>query len=241
MQEEVEQIAEAEVNEPSGTLLDSAEPELSEGEYYLSEGIKGVGNKPDWLNDRYKSVSDQAKGYAELEKKFGSFTGSPKDGYSPPEGVDSQDELYQELESFASKTQMSAEAFGEAWELLSTQNMVAEEFDQKQEIAKLGPNADKRIKHVETYMKNNLSPDQYETAKDAVTNAETIALVEMLIKAETEQALPIDGGIHPQGLTWADVEVEMFKKDENGSLLRMTSQAHEQKLQKMMQSFEGKV
>jgi|TARA_R110000737_G_scaffold36144_4_gene55460 hypothetical protein len=241
MSEEVEQIAETPVGETSGTLLDSAEPTLNENEYYLSDGIKGVGEKPEWLHERYKSVADQAKGYSELEKKFGSFAGSPKDGYETPEGIETDDALYQELEAFATKTNMSADAFGEAWELLATQSSVAEEVSQTQELQKLGPNADKRIKHVETYMKNNLSSEQYETAKEAVNSAETIALVEMLIKAETETALPIDGGVHPEGLTWANVETEMFRKDDSGQLLRITSAAHEQKLQKMMASFEGKV
>ena len=236
-----EELQQTDAVEPvRDTLLDSAEPVLEQGQYYLSEGIKGVGEKPDWLNDRYKSVSDQAKGYAELEKKFGGFKGSPKDGYTPPEGIESSDALYQELESFATKTNMSADAFGEAWELLSTQNEVQEEYDQKVEINKLGERAQERIKNVEGYMKNNLSPEDYEIAQGLVTTADAIELIEMMVNATTEAKLPIDGGVHPEGLTWADVEVEMFRKDDTGPLLRITSQAHEQKLKKMMATFENR-
>ena len=65
----------------SDTLLDQASPTLNEGEYFLSEGIKGAGDMPEWYNpSKYKSVSEQAKAYTELEKKFGGFTGAPKDG-----------------------------------------------------------------------------------------------------------------------------------------------------------------
>ena len=52
-----EELQQTDAVEPvRDTLLDSAEPVLEQGQYYLSEGIKGVGEKPDWLNDRYKSV-----------------------------------------------------------------------------------------------------------------------------------------------------------------------------------------
>tara|TARA_R110002096_G_scaffold187462_1_gene366846 strand:+ start:4345 stop:4605 length:261 start_codon:yes stop_codon:yes gene_type:complete len=73
----------------SDTLLDQASPTLSEGEYFLSDGIKGSGETPDWYKaDRYASVAEQAKAYTELEKKFGGFKGAPKDGYSGPEGIE---------------------------------------------------------------------------------------------------------------------------------------------------------
>jgi len=43
----------------SDTLLDQSSPELSEGEYFLSEGIKGAGDMPEWYNPtKYKSVAE---------------------------------------------------------------------------------------------------------------------------------------------------------------------------------------
>lgn len=231
-------MSEEQAAEQSDTLLDSSEPTLAEGEYYLTEGIKGTGEVPEWLDTKYKSVADQAKGYAELSKKFGGFKGAPKDGYTPPEGIESDDALYQELEAFATKTNMSADAFGEAWELLSTQGEVAEEYNQEVELNKLGDNAQERVKTVESFMKNNLDADTYEKARGLVTNADTIELVELLVKATAPTKLPLEGGTHPQGLTWSDVEHEMFKKDDNGNLLRSTNINHEHKIQKMMATFE---
>ena len=223
----------------SDTLLDQAQPTLESGEYFLADGIKGTGDAPEWLNtEKYKSVAEQAKGYAELSKRFGGFKGAPKDGYTPPEGVEADDALYQELEAFATKTNMNGDAFQEAWELLSTQGEVAEEYNQEVELSKLGDNAQERIKTVEGFMKNNLDADTYEQARGLVTNADTIELVELLVKATAPTKLPLEGGTHPQGLTWSDVEHEMFKKDDNGNLLRSTNSSHEQKIQKMMATFE---
>ena len=223
----------------SDTLLDQAQPTLEAGEYFLADGIKGTGDAPEWLNtEKYKSVAEQAKGYAELSKRFGGFKGAPKDGYTLPEGIEADDALYQELEAFATKTNMNGDAFQEAWELLSTQGEVAEEYNQEVELSKLGDNAQERIKTVEGFMKNNLDADTYEQARGLVTNADTIELVELLVKATAPTKLPLEGGTHPQGLTWSDVEHEMFKKDDNGNLLRSTNSSHEQKIKKMMATFE---
>ena len=224
----------------SDTLLDASSPTLSEGEYFLSDGIKGSGDTPDWYKgDKYKSVAEQAKAYTELEKKFGGFTGAPKDGYSGPEGIEGDDALLQELTEFATKTNMSQEAFGDAWELLSAQGQAVEQVTQEQEIASLGDNAQERIKNVEGYLKNNLDAEVYEEVRNLVTDARSIQLVEHLVRATAPARLPIDGGDHPSGMTWADVESEMFKKTDSGQLLRSIDSNHEAKIQKMMQDFGG--
>jgi hypothetical protein len=224
----------------SDTLLDASAPTLNEGEYFLSDGIKGSGDTPDWYKgDKYKSVAEQAKAYTELEKKFGGFTGAPKDGYSGPEGIEGDDALLQELTEFATKTNMSQEAFGDAWELLSAQNEAVQQVSHEQEIASLGDNAQERIKNVEGYLKNNLDADVYEEVRNLVTDARSIELVEHLVRATAPAKLPIDGGDHPSGMTWGDIEAEMFKKTGTGQLLRSIDSNHEAKIQKMMQEFGG--
>ena len=208
------------------SLVDAAQPELSQGEYFLTDGIKGTGEAPEWYkSDRYKSVADQAAAYTELEKKFGAFKGAPKDGYSMPEGIEKEDELMQELMGFAAETNMSQDYFDKAWELLAAQSGAAEEVSAEVEIAKLGDNATDRIKTVEQYMKNN--------------SAESIMLVEALIKSTAPAKLPIDGHVVPGGVTWEDIEKEMFRKDESGNLLRSIDSNHEKKIQEMMFAFGG--
>jgi hypothetical protein len=222
-------------------LLDNAEPTLGENEYFLAEGIKGTGETPDWyIADRYKSVAEQAKGYSELEKKFGGFRGAPKDGYAAPEGVEQDDELFAELVEFGKDTNMNQDALNKAWDLLTAQEQAVEEVTVENEISKLGENAEQRLKTVEGFLKNNLDSETYSKAQELVTTADSVALVEMLVKATMPTRLPIDGGEHPQGLTWADVEAEMFKKHENGQFLRSVDPAHERKVQQMLASFEGR-
>jgi len=231
----------AEVQEAtSDTLLDNAQPTLSENEYFLAEGIKGTGETPEWYKaDKYQSVAEQAKAYTELEKKFGGFKGAPKDGYTAPEGVEQDDALLAELTEFAKDTNMSDEAYGRAWELLTAQEQAVEEVSAEQEMAKLGDNATQRLKTVEGFLKNNLDADTYTQVQDLVTTAESVQLIEAIVKATVPAKLPIEGGEHPTGLSWSDVEAEMFKKHENGQLLRSVDQNHERKVQAMIASFGG--
>ena len=222
------------------SLVDAAQPELSQGEYFLTDGIKGTGEAPEWYkSDRYKSVSDQAAAYTELEKKFGAFKGAPKDGYSMPEGIEKEDELMQELMGFATETNMSQDYFNKAWDLLAAQSGAAEEVSAEAEIAKLGDNATDRIKTVEQFMKNNLDPDVYEQVRYAVNSADSIMLVEALIKSTAPQKLPIDGHVVPGGVTWEDIKKEMFRKDDNGNFLRSIDSNHEKKIQEMMFAVGG--
>ena len=229
-----------ESNDTLNSLVDAAEPTLGEGEYFLSDGIKGVGDMPEWYKaDKYKSVSEQAKAYTELEKKFGGFTGAPKDGYKTVEGVEAEDALWQELVSFGERTNMSQSALNDAWGILSAQEQAVEEVSMEVELQKLGDNAVERVKVVEQYMKNNLDGDTYERLRYAVNSAEAVELVESLIKSTAPAKLPIDGYIEPGGVTWEDIEAEMFKKNENGQLLRSVDPNHEAKIQRMMKEFGG--
>ena len=67
-----------------------AEPAPDAAKWYLAEGVAGNGEPPEWFRaDKYKTLDEQAKAYVELEKRFGAFTGAPKDGVykiNMPEG-----------------------------------------------------------------------------------------------------------------------------------------------------------
>lgn len=238
MSEENEVIKESNENEAL-SLLGGESVKLADGEYFLAEGIKGSGDKPEWYDsERFKSVDQQAKSYLELEKKFGGFTGSPKDGYTLPEGVDKDDTLAAEFINMAKELNMSQAGFDKGFELLSAQMGVNQEINQEAELAKLGDNASQRIQNLENALKNKLG-DGYDEVKGLVTTADSIILAEALIKAYAPVKLPIDGGDHPQGLTWADIEVEMNKKDDFGRMLRSSDPAHNAKVERMMAEFGG--
>jgi len=229
-----------ESNDTLTSLVGEAEPTLGEGEYFLSEGVKGVGDMPEWYKaDKYKSVAEQAKAYTELEKKFGGFTGAPKDGYKVAEGVDADDALWNELVAFGTETNMNQAAMHKAWELLTAQEQAVEEVSFENEMQKLGDKAESRVGIVEQFMRNNMDPDVYNEARDLMTTAESIQIAEMFIRSTAPAKLPIDGHIEPGGITKEDIEAEMFKKDQHGNWLRSVDPAHERKIQQMWKQYGG--
>ena len=204
---------------------------LEEGEYFASDNVKGLGDKPDWYNsDKYTSVAAQAQAYPELQKKFGSFTGAPKDGYATPEGFDAEDGMLKTFMEYATESNMNQASFDKGFELLTAQSTVAEEVSTEAELKKLGDNADERIDRANQFLQNNLNSDKYEEIKDFVTTADAVKLVEMLIPATKATALPGSEDTGETGLTLKEVEEMAFKQDEHGNYLRSLDPAYDKKI-----------
>lgn len=230
-----EQPSDTAPQEPAPTLIDSAE----DAPYYLMEGIAGTGDTPEWfLGEKYKSVAEQAKAYTELNKKFGSFTGAPKDGYTLPDGFDKDDALAQEVIKFGQESNLNQEGFDKLIGLAAAQAGVTQEVNREQELKKLGDNAGQRIKQLEVFLHDKMG-DQYDEVKNLITDANGVLLAESIMKAMQPAKLPIDGVEVPGKPTWSDIEAELFRKDENGNLLMSVNMDHRNKVERMKREYGG--
>ncbi|MCP3675272.1 MAG: hypothetical protein GY829_12475 [Gammaproteobacteria bacterium] len=238
MSEEAEVIETTEEATEDTSLLEST-TELGEGEYFLTEGIKGAGDRPEWYQEKFTSVAEQAKSYSELEKQFGAFTGQPKDGYTLADDIDKDDALVVAMTEFAKDINMNQDGFNKGLELLLAQGEAVHEANEESEMALLGDNAEGRLKTIEGFMRNNMSVEDYEQHRGAVNSASVVMLVESLIKSTAPKKLPIDGGESPTGITLKDIEAEMYKKNEDGQLLRSIDREHESKIQRMLKEYGG--
>ena len=63
--------------------------------------------------------------------------------------------------------------------------------------------------------------------------------ISFLAYTTPDQKQNITGYIEPGGITWEDIEAEMFKKHESGQMLRAVDPNHERKIQRMMKEFGG--
>lgn len=221
------------------SLLGDKEVKLSDGEYFLAENIKGNGERPEWyLSDKYQSVADQAKAYTELQKKFGGFTGAPKDGYANPEGFEDGDELLEQFKSVALESNMSQDTFSKLFDLYQAQAGVNEQISVEAEMAKLGDNAEQRIRQVESFLRNNAG-DAYEEIQNMANDANSIMLIEKMINVMAPKKMPIDGGEHPEGLTMDKVMEMSMKKNEHGQYLRSIDPEYNAKIEKLMRQMDG--
>lgn len=229
-----EQNANAGGEEQQSMIADSGD-----ASYFLMEGIAGTGDAPEWfIGEKYTSVAEQAKAYTELNKKFGSFTGAPKDGYKLPEGFDAEDALAQEVIKFGTDSNLNQEGFDKLMELAATQAQVTQDVNHEAEMQKLGDNAPQRIKQLEVFLRDKMGGD-YDSVRDMITDANGVMLAEKIMKAMQPASLPIDGVEVPGKPTWADIEAEMYRTDENGQSLRSVDPNHEAKIQKMLREYGG--
>jgi len=228
--------------EASGSILNQP-VELGEGEVWLAEGVKGKAEGLDWYKaDKYKTVAEQAKAYSELEKKFGGFKGAPESYQMPDLGgiqLDPEDPLYSQFSEWAKGKNMDQDAFGEAIEMLSTYVETADAIDQKQELEKLGPQAGQLIQQAGRFLDNHFEGEDLQRARDALTTADSVWLVNKLIGATAPPKLPSEGGHNPEGLT-ADTLREMANKtNEAGQLLRSVDPAYNRQVQQAYEKFYG--
>ena len=183
-----------------------AEPSLVPAEpapipkWYLSEGVGGEGDAPDWFKaDKYKTVDAQAKAYNDLEGRFGAFTGAPEDGVykiNMPEGVvgefDTEHQLFQDLNKWASASQLSQVAYDDVIGMLSRYeaSMVPDMGEIKKE---LGDNADARILSVAQWAKSNLTSEEYNEFRNAQKGSNAASVfkaMEAVIGKTRQVAMP---------------------------------------------------
>ena len=218
---------------PAPTLLSND----SDG-WYISEGVKGEGDRPEFLLSKHKTIYDQAKNYVSLEKKFGAHTGAPKDGYKLPEEISADDELVKQAIERAGKHNINQDAFNDIFELVSASSGVSSEMSTEAEMAKLGDNASERLKTVGAFLKN-AAGDQFEEIQGLVNSADSVALVEKLMAVLAPGKMPLNAAEGGGGHTWDEIEKLMNAKDESGRFLRSADPAYNRKIEKMIADFHG--
>lgn len=177
--------------------------------WYIDEGVPGVGNRPSWLNDKFKTVADLAKSYGELEKKVGI---APDDyDFSKSKYIDPDYVPFQELKQLAKEKRVSQDVIDK---MLDSVDKYMDEFstDMNEELKKLGSNAKERLNTLDNWAKANLSNESYETISNSTRTAESVkALEELRTKMmSTNPQVPNgnDGAVHNTA-SLEDIKIEL--------------------------------
>lgn len=160
-------------------------PVTPTGDWYYDHNIKGDGAKPDWFKgDKYKTVTDQAKAYSEVEKKLGAFKGAPDkydlaiEGY-PDLKFSEEDPLLKGFLENAKKQGVSQEYVTELLGVYAqalTHNMP----NPDDELKKIGVNAQQDLQILSQWAGNILSADEFNVFKNMVTTAEAFKIFDKL-------------------------------------------------------------
>jgi hypothetical protein len=145
--------------------------------WYLDEGRPGISERPEWLNEKFKTAADLAKSYNDLEKKFGTI---PDDyDFSASRYLDPDYVPFQELRDIAKAKRVPQEVMDK---MIQSIDKYMDEFntDYSEEVKKLGEGAHDRLVKLDNWAKANLSDESYEALTANLRNAESIKALEEL-------------------------------------------------------------
>lgn len=145
--------------------------------WFIDEGVPGVGERPPWLSDKFKTAADLGKSYQELEKKFGTV---PEDyDISRSKFLDGDYQPFQELATLAKDKRVPKEVMDK---MIDAVDKYMGEFtiDQEEEYKKLGDNAQERVKVLDNWAKVNLTEGSYTALTSNLKSADAIKALEEL-------------------------------------------------------------
>jgi hypothetical protein len=177
-------------------------------------------------SEKYKTVEDQAKAYAELEKHMGAFSGAPDDDYAVPEvegldaGVMDNNPMIQWFKETAREANINQDTFDKLVDgfLRTEQQMIS--VNRQREFAALGDNAKSRLTDLADWGQGNLTTEQWEVFKGVASSAIGVELLENIIGKTREAKLARDPAATQAGehTTAEELRQMRYAKTENGHL-----------------------
>lgn len=178
------------MDQDTSTQDTNTEDTSQEPSWWLDESTPGPGQRPEWLPERFKRLSDVVKSYQELDKKLKTEVPDQYDFGDYEQFFDPNHQAFQNLSEFAKQNRVPQEVFSKTLEAFQ---QYAQDFapNPEQIKAKLGDNADKRIELLNNWAQSNLSEQAAQALYDNMTSAETIlALEEIRQKMMSNQNIP---------------------------------------------------
>ena len=193
------------------TLTTGSQDNASAGvNWWIDEGNPGIGDRPEWLPEKFKSVADVAKSYSELEKRVGS---APKEyDLSKAESwIDPDYEPFQEMMDFAKQKHVPQDVFDKVLESV-TKYLDEFNIDYSQECLKLGEKAEERLSTLDNWAKANFTEDTYAALANSIQTADGIKALEEVRNKMNSNATVIPNSNHESTTaapTLQDIQSEM--------------------------------
>lgn len=146
-----------------------------EPSWWIDDNTPGQGQRPDWLNSKFKSVADLGKSYSELEKRVG--TAPDTYDFSRHNWIEPDYAPFQELQDLAKSKRVPKEVMDK---MLDSMDSYLNEYtvNADEEIAKLGDNAKERLTVLNNWAKSNLSSESFGALTASLRTAEGVKAIE---------------------------------------------------------------
>jgi hypothetical protein len=161
------------------TTINPAQSALPEPSWYFAEGIPGVGDKPDYLEPKYKTLADQAKAYKEAQKLLGTLKAAPEeyDFGEAQEYIDKENDHIQDFVRFAKDNKIQQDAFSKVLNTYVGYDK-SRQSKPEEEIAKLGNDGMQKITTLQNWVRNNLSEGSMKALEKLPVKAEVVQMLD---------------------------------------------------------------
>jgi hypothetical protein len=220
---------------PDTTPEDSGtnEGESSGASWHWDDNTPGTGDRPDWLQPKFKSVAEAAKSFNELEK----LKGSAPQAYDYAAGeswIEPDYEPFIEMAEFAKKNHVPQVVMDK---FLDSVGKYLDEFkvDINEEKQKLGANASERLKTLNNWAQSNLSQKSFEALTAGMRTAEAIEALEEIRNKMLGQSSMVPGG--NESVATGGMTMEEYRSELNANFNKYKTDAHYRK--EMMRKLES--
>jgi hypothetical protein len=223
-------VADAVSGTPQSTAEVTAEVTAEPSNWFYADGVPGQGEKPEYFkDDKYKTMADQAKGYKELESKFGSFIGAPEEYEAPKLSdnikelgitIDPEDPVLEKAKSFAKENNMNQEGFNTLVNLYAETMLIEEkalEELKQQELKALGQSGEIRLQNLNAWASTNLDTELFESFQGLATSADAVKTLERLVSMTRAAPVNPTEATGTPGITPEEVKELQFANDEHGN------------------------
>lgn len=225
---------------PPGTTTTDSGADGGQGEspsWYWDSNTPGVGERPEFLPEKYKSVADVAKAYKELESRLGT---APKE-YDFSRGqawMEPEYEPFQQMAEFARSKHVPQEVMDK---FLDSVGLYLDEFrtDINEEKAKLGENAVERLQKLNNWAKSNLSEKAFNALTAGMRTAEQIEALEEIRNKMLNNSTMVPGGNASAAAT--GMTIEEYRSELNANYSKYKSDpAYRKEMERKLEGIVGK-
>jgi hypothetical protein len=214
MEDNLANIGLAEGNVPTETT--AIVPEVVAPQWYVDEGVPGMGARPEYLEEKYGYVmAKQAKAYKDAQKLLGTLRPAPEeyDFGEQQEYIDKENHHIKNFILYAKENKIQQETFGKVINTLVEYDK-SKQPNTSDEIAKLGSDGIQKINTLQNWIKNNLTPESAKALEKLPVRAEVVLMLDEVrqLHMNTLAKIPADTQKGPafSPISKAEIEAEMF-------------------------------
>lgn len=201
--------------------------------------------EPELLAGKYKTQEDLIKGYVELQKKIGDFSGAPKE-YSlddvnkdTPHQFNPDDPYLAQFKKYAREHNMSQDMFNKTLNVYRDY-VVSMQPKPEKEMEKLGPDAPTKLRGLKMWSEQNLSMEGQKRLNKYMGDSIGEADLFMLLDEMRGATAPVEGPTRLEAVKSAQQSIDEIKHEiaQNFSRYESDPMYRQEKRKQLSEAFE---